>query len=260
VEFCGTDRLLQCDDYNSDHRPIFLKLRVQKGWKEEREKMSSRVRVKRGKVIPRDFSVLKNFEYQHRLAVEFERQLGMKLVKDATELTILVNSAVEKVLPKKVKKKNACWLTVNDVHVQKLLEDRRFAKLPWLGSERRDVVLERTYLEAKKRCRQKLRGMKREYFEEKSKTAQEAFNRNDSKLFCSIIDNFVPKKTKEIPDKILLKDGATLTTSAKAKSDRVTEHFQILLNQASSIPDHVDSFLPKQESNLCELEKPFTFE
>jgi len=262
VAFCGIEKLLECDDYESDHRPVFLKLSVGKKVESTEVKSSARA-YRKSKSMSIDVSVLKGFDYQKRLSNEFERQLGMNLIKTAAELTSLVNAAATKILPpKRKRKKNACWFSENDKYVAELLETRRFAKWQWLSGDRSDASMKAVYVEAKKKCRQELRRVKRKYFDEKSQAAQEADSRHDSKTFCSIIDNFVPNKEVKIPEKVLLKDGKTLSTSVEERSNRFTEFFCDLFNPKSSSPSsssviNVD-YIPRQELILWFLQDPFS--
>jgi hypothetical protein len=171
----------------------------------------------------------------------------------------LVNTATTKILPpKRKKKKNACWFSENDKYISELLEARRLAKWQWLSGDRSDASMKAAYVEAKKKCRQELRRVKRKYFDEKSKAAQEADSRHDSKTFCSIIDNFAPKKEVKIPEKVLLKDGETLSTSVEERSNRFTEFFRDLLNQHSILSADISNYLPKQGLILWALQDPFS--
>ena len=252
---CGVDSNIDLDDIESDHRPLFLSMKLVDD--NIKSKVQKKIVIKKNN-IALDFNLLNNNFVKMNLINQLDGK--MSNVKDIDSFNTILISAMNGSIPSKTRKPIASWGKYNKTLIELLVADRRYVRQLWLNSGKDVGPFRSLYRLVKANCRKKLRTIKRDFFMARSNRIQHLFNSGQSKQYFALVKDFVEKPPVCIPDQVFLKGNKELTCSQEERDTRIVEHFRDLLNQVSTIPDNILHFLPKTSIYKWNLQDPFTIE
>lgn len=198
-------------------------------------------RMKRSSV-PKQINVLplKNIDQQRTLVAHLDHSLDSVEITDDIEsswkaLRDVTHTSALEVLGLPLRK-HQDWFDDQNVEAQELIKELHKAHKIWID-DKNSTSKKKLYNASKCKVQKTLRQMKEAWWSAHAKTCQEAFDRKDSKAFYEGIKKvFGPQESGISP--ISSSDG-TLLTDREDILNRWKEHFETVLNNASTTDDEI---------------------
>ena len=141
-------------------------------------------------------------------------------------------------------RKHQDWFDENNPEIQVLIGKMHHLHKLWI-TDKNSPSKKRAYKECKQHVQSSLRSMKETWWSKKPVELQDAADKQDLKAFYDGLKTvYGPRESRSSP--VLSSDSKTLFTDKKEIVTRWKEHFENVLNMASTIDETVISSIPQR--------------